>query len=125
MFDKATLHSLLPLLKVILGIVGGILTWLAYRYRETYWGELALTEFGLKHQDWESESDFQRRRGLVWLWIFAFLALITYVAGRALFGRPGDTSMGMFLAMFISSVLAVWSLGVAVRAFIAAREARD
>jgi len=125
MFDADRLRSFL-FLKLILWILAVTLAWLAYHYRETYLVQLAARELGPKRQDWESESDFQRRRGRIWLWICAFSALIAYLAGRAWLQHPsGDLVIGLFLAMALSLVLAVWSFREVVRAFIAARKSRD
>ena len=113
-------------LKVIVLVTAVVLGLLLHRYRETYLVQLTAREFGPRRQYWESEADFQRRRGRIWLWVCAVAALIAYVAGRAWLQDPsGDLVVVVFMATALSLFIAAWSLREAIRAFIAARKSPD
>lgn len=75
--DQDLLKDIARYGKVVVWLVGLLLTWLAYRHGETWWGRIALREFGLKRTQYESEADFQWRRGIVWLWITALLVCLS------------------------------------------------
>jgi hypothetical protein len=102
-------------------ILGAILSGLAYRYRHTWWGRLALREFGLRRNQYESEPDFQRRRGTIWLWISALWVLFTYIAGQRWLEHEPDAPLWEFLAVFFGVIFCFWSFGISFRAFIASR----
>jgi hypothetical protein len=104
-------------------VLGTILTGIALRYRYTWWGSLALREFGLKPREDERESAFLRRRGLVWLWTTALLILCVYVIGQRWSEQTPDAPLWEFLVMFFGVVFAFWSLRISIRAFLASRDA--
>ena len=119
--------ALVPLptsiLHLIPWIIGVILSVIAYRYRYTWWGRLALHEFGLRRHDHETETEFQRRRATIWLWVVTLLGLFVYVSGQRWLDHGPDAPLWEFLAVFFGFVFFFWSCISCLKAFVAFRRA--
>src|SRR5215470_13967460 len=101
-------------------VIGATLSGLAY-LGHTRVGQRA--SLGLRRRDWESEADYQRRRGVVWLWVSLMLVLITYIAGRRWAEDGPDAPLWAFLGMALGVILCFASVAISVGGFLAARRA--
>src|SRR5262245_15361372 len=101
-------------------VLAATLSGLAY-LGQTRVGRLA--SHGLRRRDWESEADFQRRRGVVGLCVSWLFVLIIYIVGRRWAEDGPDAPLWAFLGMALGVIFCFGSVAISVGGFLAARRA--